>query len=229
MLEDRRKTIFWTPCAAHCIDLMLEDLSKIKSIAGCVEKGKRITKFIYNHTFVLNLMRTQFSNKKEILRLVTTRFATNFIMLQSLLEHRSGLRKMMASDEWNNSKYSSFAEGKEMEDIILNSNFWRVVESTVKTIEPLVKVLRMVDGEENPTMGYLYEAMDRAKEAIKEIHDNEEKKYKPYWKIIDNRWENQLHHPLHAAAYYLNPKYHYSPQFSKVCICLYLFINYFKF
>ena len=31
--------------------------------------------------------------------------------------------------------------------------------------EPLVKVLRLVDGDK-PAMGYLYEAIDRGKEAI---------------------------------------------------------------
>jgi hypothetical protein len=31
--------------------------------------------------------------------------------------------------------------------------------------EPLVKVLRLVDSDK-PVMGYLYEAMDKAKEAI---------------------------------------------------------------
>ena len=35
-------------------------------------------------------------------------------------------------------------------------------------IEPLVKVLRLVDGDKL-AMGYLYEAMDRAKESI---HNN---------------------------------------------------------
>ena len=28
MLEEKHKTIFWTPSAAHCIDLMLEDIGK---------------------------------------------------------------------------------------------------------------------------------------------------------------------------------------------------------
>lgn len=31
---------------------------------------------------------------------------------------------------------------------------------------PLAKVLRIIDGEKKPPMGYIYEAMDRAKEAI---------------------------------------------------------------
>ena len=37
--------------------------------------------------------------------------------------------------------------------------------------------------------------------------------FEPILKIVDERWEFQLHRPLHAAAYYLNPHYHYSPNF----------------
>lgn len=33
------------------------------------------------------------------------------------------------------------------------------------------------------------------------------------WDIIDERWDNQLHRPLHAAGYYLNPQLHYAPEF----------------
>ena len=33
--------------------------------------------------------------------------------------------------------------------------------------------------------------------------------YKPIWDIIDARWELQLHRPLHAFAFWLNPHYHY--------------------
>lgn len=58
-------------------------------------------------------------------------------------------------------------------------------------------------------MGYIYEAMDRAKETIaKSFNDNEED-YMEYFQIIDKRWESQLHQPLHAAGYYLNPEFFY--------------------
>ncbi|XLR39594.1 hypothetical protein S83_024254, partial [Arachis hypogaea] len=33
--------------------------------------------------------------------------------------------------------------------------------------------------------------------------------------IIDVRWDNQLHRPLHVAGYYLNPQTHYSFSFKK--------------
>jgi hypothetical protein len=34
MLMERHSTVFWTPCAAHCIDLMLEDVGNDLKIEG---------------------------------------------------------------------------------------------------------------------------------------------------------------------------------------------------
>ena len=39
---------------------------------------------------------------------------------------------------------------------------------------PLVKVLRLVDGERKPAMGYIYEAMDKVKEIIIKSFNNNE-------------------------------------------------------
>lgn len=38
--------------------------------------------------------------------------------------------------------------------------------------------------------------------------------YMPLWNIIDDRWDRQLHRPLHAAGYFLNPQLHYAPGFT---------------
>jgi len=35
----------------------------------------------------------------------------------------------------------------------------------------------------------------------------------PLWEIIDERWDERLHGPLHAAGYFLNPQFHYSHRF----------------
>jgi len=35
----------------------------------------------------------------------------------------------------------------------------------------------------------------------------------PLRNIIDERWDKQLHRPLHAAGYFLNPQMHYRPGF----------------
>lgn len=70
----------------------------------------------------------------------------------------------------------------------------------------------MVDGEGMP-MGFIYEAMDRAKEAISHYYRGNARKCEIFWRIIDRRWTNQLHQPIHAFAYFLNPKFYFSDSF----------------
>ena len=63
-------------------------------------------------------------------------------------------------------------------------------------------------------MGYLYEAMDRAKESIRAYSDDKEdegfQKQLLLWEVIDERWNNTLHRPIHAVGIYLNPTFAYS-------------------
>ena len=63
-------------------------------------------------------------------------------------------------------------------------------------MEPLVKVLKLVDQDEKPTLSIIYEAMDKAKLAIKASV----KQWEKYWDVIDRRWESQLNRHLHVAG-----------------------------
>ncbi|KAE8687321.1 3-hydroxyisobutyryl-CoA hydrolase 1-like [Hibiscus syriacus] len=117
---------------------------------------------------------------------------------------------MFTSDEWRKSKYSKEHGGKRVTSIVLMPTFWSTIVYILKMTGPLVKVLRLIDGEKRPAMGYVYEAMDRAKEAIANSFNNVEDKYKYVFAIINKRWECQLHQPLHAVGCYLNPQLFYS-------------------
>ena len=71
-----------------------------------------------------------------------------------------------------------------------------------------------MDGE-RLAMGYIYEAMDQAKEQIRRAYKVRVAKYGPIWDIIDRRWNTQLHLPIHAAGYFLKPRYHYRARFGE--------------
>ncbi|RVW78970.1 hypothetical protein CK203_052319 [Vitis vinifera] len=43
LLMEKRKHLFWSPCAAHCIDLMLEDIGSMKQIKETLDQAKMIT------------------------------------------------------------------------------------------------------------------------------------------------------------------------------------------
>lgn len=57
MLESKYRTIFWTPCATHCVDLTFEDIGKVEQVKNTVEHVKYITNHIYNLLWVLNTMK----------------------------------------------------------------------------------------------------------------------------------------------------------------------------
>jgi hypothetical protein len=82
--------------------------------------------------------------------------------------------------------------------------------------EPLVKVLRLVDGDK-PTMGYLYEAMDRAKEVSHWYYEDKGEKgftrRAQIRSVIDERWNNTLHCLILTTNLYLNPAYSYACRF----------------
>ncbi|RVX18652.1 hypothetical protein CK203_006385 [Vitis vinifera] len=87
LLMEKRKHLFWSPCAAHCIDLMLEDIGSMKQIKETLDQAKMITGFIYNSLKVVNLMKV-FTKDRDLLRPGIIRFATEFISLESLIVMR---------------------------------------------------------------------------------------------------------------------------------------------
>jgi hypothetical protein len=199
LLMQKREHLCWTPCAAHSIDLMLEDIDKDPVVHSTVAKAQSLTNFIYNHSWCLNLMRRE-TKGAELVRPGITRFATHFLALQSLFKQLDALKRMCTSEEWGqnimkaNKRERKFA--KDAYETIFSNEFWSSVCSCMQIFEPLVKVLRMVDSDDKAQMGYLYEAIGKAKDEIKK----NVRGYRKWLEIIDKRWDNTLNRDIHAAG-----------------------------
>ncbi|XP_077238960.1 uncharacterized protein LOC143880095 [Tasmannia lanceolata] len=207
-LTETFPSMFWTPCAARCVNLILEDFGKLEWINIVFSRAQSVARFIYNHGIILNMMR-KYTGGKELLEPSSTRIATDFITLRSMVNQKDNLRAMFTSQEWMGCPYSKTPVGVELTELICCPSFWSSCTVVVHLTEPLVRVLRMVDSEKRPAMGYIYEGMYRVKEAIKK-ELKKRKDYLPYWNIIDRRWNKGLHHPLYAAGFFLNPQFLYS-------------------
>ncbi|KAL6323014.1 hypothetical protein AAG906_023632 [Vitis piasezkii] len=94
-----RKPIINFMIYSHCIDLMLEDIASMKQIEETLDQAKMIIGFIYNSLKVVNLMKV-FNKDKDLLRLGITRFATEFISLESLIRYEADLKRMCTTNEW---------------------------------------------------------------------------------------------------------------------------------
>ncbi|XP_057719937.1 uncharacterized protein LOC130934380 [Arachis stenosperma] len=186
LLMEKRPNLFWTPCAAHCLNLVLEDIGKLPLIKKTVKRAISLISFTYSHSSTLAMLR-HFTNGKELVRHAVTRFATSFFSLERLYEEKENTRRMFISDEWAKNKLLKEAKGRKATKIVLMPSFWNLVKYTLKILGPLVRVLRLVNGEKKPPMGYIYKAMEKAKIFIMKTFLNDESKYNDVFKIIDNR------------------------------------------
>uniref|UniRef100_A0A452YQM2 DUF659 domain-containing protein n=1 Tax=Aegilops tauschii subsp. strangulata TaxID=200361 RepID=A0A452YQM2_AEGTS len=208
MLKGKWPKIFWSSCATHTLNLMVEAIGKLKQFGPTIIKAKQMTIFLYAHHKTLSLMRS-FMKKRDTVRPGVTRFASAFITLQSLVSKKKELRAMVCSDEWEACKHTKTVKGKAANTTIMSRGFWKNVSLCIKVFEPLVKVLRLADGD-GPSMASMYGELISAKREIKVAVENSEKHYLVITNAMNTKMSGRLDSPLHMAAYILNPKYSYA-------------------
>ena len=125
----KKYNLYWTPCAAHCIDLMFEDIAKRATISELITNARKITNFIYNHGWLLAKVRKVYGG--DIVRPGATRFGTNYIALESLLKKRADLKKIFISDEWASHKLSRSTIGHDVEVLMFDHTYWEKVSKLV--------------------------------------------------------------------------------------------------
>jgi hypothetical protein len=66
--------LFWTPCAAHCLNLLLQDIGDIKKFNTTINWGKKVCRLLYKHGRILDVMKQKIDG--DLMRPAMTRFAT---------------------------------------------------------------------------------------------------------------------------------------------------------
>ncbi|XP_026436025.1 uncharacterized protein LOC113333871 [Papaver somniferum] len=167
-LMKEHPTLFWTPCAAHYINLVMKDLSEqIPRIIKSLGRAKSLFSYIYNHGAVLTMFR-ELTNNSELHRSTNTQFATQYYTLSSLLEYIHDLQVLFVQEKWMKSKYARTSDGHRQMATVSSNEFWENVTFSCQVLGPLVEVVRMADTERKPFMGYVYEVVSRCKERTEE-------------------------------------------------------------
>jgi hypothetical protein len=89
LLMERILHLFWIPYVAHCLDLLLEDIGKIKKFSTCINMAKKVTRFMYKHGWVLDQMQDKIG---DLVRPGVTHFATSFLTLACMHKHKNALK-----------------------------------------------------------------------------------------------------------------------------------------
>ncbi|PKU74497.1 hypothetical protein MA16_Dca003700 [Dendrobium catenatum] len=211
LLHERFNNIYWSSCSAHCLNLILKDIGNMSHIQELAKRASKVTIFVYNHVFILGWLRKR-DGWKEIIKPGATRFATTFITLRNIYDHKIYVQAFITSKVFFDSKISKIVKGKEVSSIILDNKFWNDGLLASKLFGPLIQLLRIMGSDEKPSLGFLYDGMYRARKAIKGMFRNAKRMYKPYTTIIKTRWDSQLKLGIHCAAYFLNPHFQYDKE-----------------
>ncbi|CAN0861944.1 hypothetical protein LINGRAHAP2_LOCUS8343 [Linum grandiflorum] len=178
------------------------------NVCRLAKSASKIIVFVYNHGQLLNWLR-QRDTWKEIVRPGATRFATTFLTLDSIGKQRGDLEALMVSEFFRESTFSKSEVGKAVKAIVLDQLFWEECSFIVELTEPIVRLLRIVDSDEMPALGYVYEGYRRVEKAVMKVCGNDLIKAQPYMHILERRWDKHLDRTLIKAAYYFNPALSY--------------------
>lgn len=202
-------------CAAHILDLLLEDWGKEAWVKHLVEQAKRVCTFIKGSHVPLALFR-KYSPKLQLKVPPQTRFATNYLMIERLLKLQQPLNNMVIDAEWHvfvqtlfnrQNSHQLQTKARNVRNSIRSDEFWENCTKFVKVVEPVLLALREFDGEV-PAMPRAYVIMSDLKEHVFslreppfELSPDIATKYED---AFQKRWEMMLT-DLHYAAALLNP------------------------
>lgn len=79
MVESAYPHIVWTPCAAHSIDLMMEDIGALSWVTPIVDKALQLINFVLRKSFALGLFTSHC--KWALKKPAKTRFCYIFLVL----------------------------------------------------------------------------------------------------------------------------------------------------
>ncbi|KAL4619227.1 hypothetical protein ACB092_06G064500 [Castanea dentata] len=211
LLCEKYKTISWSPCAAHCLNLVLQDMGDMPHVDRLKKRPSKVTVFIYNHVALIAWLRNR-PSWTDIVCARATRFATTFLSFGSLHVHKHDLQALVTSKFFVDNRLARESKAKEVVSIILDNSFWDDTNVLVKISSPLIRLLQIVDSDQRPAIGYVYKGMHRALLGIKKIFRMRKHLYKPYTSIMKNHWDKHLRKDLHAAAYWLNLAFQYDEE-----------------
>ena len=75
ILCGKYRNISWSPCAAHCLNLIFKEIGKMDHVDKLAKRASKTTMFIYNYVALQARLRTR-KNWTEIVRPEPTRIAT---------------------------------------------------------------------------------------------------------------------------------------------------------
>ena len=210
------------PCQPHVASLLLKDVGKIAQFDALIKEEGTIVGWFSNHQKPLAILRKKvaatFGHSKELIKAAATRFGTNTMVGQRLLDLRQALQSTVVDEEYVKQKYKDAEDAVEEGNatrvvrqnkggtakalVLDEEKFWPEVKQHVNATEPVYNLLRRHDTS-GPSLGKVYHGFYTVGEHLTAVDV-------PYKEALvdafDARWAYG-HVDIIAAAYALDPEY----------------------
>jgi hypothetical protein len=147
--------------------MILKDYEKIPIIyKETNDKCIKIVMFIYSRDSLISLL-LHFTRGIDLFETGMVIAALYWLSLCVLHENKRASIRMFISKKWKSSEFAETKDGKSVEDLVLDKEFWKNVMICYEGENHVVQVLHLANSIGKPAIGFIYEAMEKAKEEIR--------------------------------------------------------------
>ncbi|KAH7443543.1 hypothetical protein KP509_02G039600 [Ceratopteris richardii] len=203
MVEEDFPTIVWTPCAAHCLDLMIEDIARLSWIQPVVQQAVRVTTFFRKKHQALAIFRKH--SQLDMVRPSKTRFAYMFLVFDRLIRLRAALRGTVVDPQWDQMHVSGTEQARIVRLTLLDDGFWTQMSLLSGMLRSMWALLQLTDSE-GCTIGHLYSMFREMRASIEAYSELTDERRTEILQIIDTRCD-YLIRPIHGISTLLHPLY----------------------
>ncbi|GBG64503.1 hypothetical protein CBR_g45199 [Chara braunii] len=208
--DESVKHIFWIPCVAHIMDLILEDIGGIDWVASHISQVRLVTRFFKRHGHAREVLETH--STKTLLLPAETRFGTNVIMMERLVALRAALTDVVADDRWRETVWSTSKIRKDAAEVttcIGSPPWWEDLRALCKMLEPIMGMLKLVDSDTRQISKILRRYEEMIASCLSACRDIDREQQDAIVEVFHRR-RTMFKTPAHTAAMLLDPEFRYA-------------------
>jgi len=154
----RRPSVISGGCAAHVLNLLMQDVCRVPAIRSIQTRADTIALFVRDHLALLDeFKRLQQGLRDAGLRVrnlvlpVPTRWYSVHACLRSVLNSQELLEKRFLSSEYESfrDRYRATATGKTkllyLSEVVRDNGFWSGLRTIVRLLDPIIAALRALE------------------------------------------------------------------------------------
>ncbi|RHY97076.1 hypothetical protein DYB37_007765 [Aphanomyces astaci] len=158
ILEQKYPGLICNGCAAHAVNLLINDVCKLEVFANALERARDVTSFVKDRNALTKrferiqetlLVDGEISSKRALSSVVATRWYTHYNCIARVLENCKVLAQLANTALFHDLKVTPGSRVKKAAfvDAITDATFWSNLQSMEATLRPTCSIIGKFEGD----------------------------------------------------------------------------------